>query len=133
MSKLDIVSLIENDTSTRLKNNYKNNLLTKIQNTFEEKEQQLFVASFYCYLKYNSTKDFVIDFKDVWKWCGFTRKDNVMLDVKTKHIQQRILEIYPEADNDYLLILMLLRVYKHSKPNTLERNFLLEGINLLWK
>lgn len=63
----------------------------------------------------------------------FTRKDNVMLDVKTKHIQQRILERYPAASNDYLLILMLLRVYRHSQPNTLERNFLLKGINLLWK
>ena len=63
----------------------------------------------------------------------FTRKDNVMLDVKTKHIQQRILERYPAASNDYLLILMLLRVYRHSKPDTLERNFLLKGINSLWK
>ena len=63
----------------------------------------------------------------------FTRKDNVMLNVKTKHIQQKILEKYPEADNNYLLILMLLRVYRHSKPDTLERNFLLEGINSLWK
>jgi tRNA A-37 threonylcarbamoyl transferase component Bud32 len=63
----------------------------------------------------------------------FTRKDAVMLDVKTKHIQQKILELYPKANNDYLLILMLLRVYRHSKPNTLERNFLLEGINSLWK
>lgn len=62
-----------------------------------------------------------------------TRKDNVMLDVKTKHIQQKILERYPEASNDYLLILMLLRVYRHSRPNTLERNFLLKGINSLWK
>lgn len=63
----------------------------------------------------------------------FTRKDNVMLDVKTKHIQQKILEQYPEANDNYLLILMLLRVYRHSKPDTLERNFLLEGIKLLWK
>ena len=63
----------------------------------------------------------------------FTRKDNVMLDVKTKHMQQKILECYPEASNDYLLILMLLRVYRHSRPDTLERNFLLKGINSLWK
>ena len=63
----------------------------------------------------------------------FTRKDNVMLDVKTKHIQQQILQRYPEASDDYLLILMLLRVYRHSQPNTLERNFLLKGINSLWK
>jgi aminoglycoside phosphotransferase len=27
----------------------------------------------------------------------FTRKDNVMLDVKTKHIQQQILEQYPDS------------------------------------
>ena len=63
----------------------------------------------------------------------FTRKDNVMLDVKTKHIQQRILEQYPQGGNDYLLILMLLRVYRHTLPNTLERNFILQGINKLWK
>lgn len=63
----------------------------------------------------------------------FTRKDNAMLDVKTKHIQQKLLEVYPQANNDYLLILMLLRVYRHSFPNTLERTFLLEGINSLWK
>ena len=63
----------------------------------------------------------------------FTRKDNAMLNVKTKHIQQKILQQYPIANNDYLLILMLLRVYRHSQPDTLERNFLLEGIKSLWK
>lgn len=63
----------------------------------------------------------------------FLRKDQVMLDVKIKHIQQKILATYPVADNNYLLILMLLRVYRHSKPGTAERHFLLEGINSLWK
>jgi len=56
-----------------------------------------------------------------------------MLNVKTKHIQQKILQKYPTANNDYLLILMLLRVYRHSRPDTLERNFLLKGIESLWK
>jgi len=63
----------------------------------------------------------------------FTRKDNAMLNVKTKYIQQKILQQHPIANNDYLLILMLLRVYRHSRPDTLERNFLLEGITSLWK
>jgi RIO-like serine/threonine protein kinase len=63
----------------------------------------------------------------------FTRKDNARLNVKTKHIQQKILQQHPTANNDYLLILMLLRVYRHSLPDTLERNFLLEGITSLWK
>jgi len=63
----------------------------------------------------------------------FTRKDNAMLNVKTKHIQQKILQQYPVANNDHLLILMLLRVYRLSQPDTLERNFLLKGIKSLWK
>jgi RIO-like serine/threonine protein kinase len=63
----------------------------------------------------------------------FTRKTYPMLDVKIKHIQQKILETYPLADNNYLLILMLLRVLRHSQPETLERTFLLEGIKSLWK
>ena len=63
----------------------------------------------------------------------FTRKDNAMLNVKTKYIQEKILQQHPTANNDYLLILMLLRVYRHSRPDTLERNFLLEGITSLWK
>jgi len=63
----------------------------------------------------------------------FTRKDNAMLNVKTKYIQQKILQQHPIANNDYLLILMLLRVYRHSRPDTFERNFLLEGITSLWK
>ena len=63
----------------------------------------------------------------------FVRNNNLMYNVKTKRIQQKILEIYPVADNKYLLILMLLRVYKYSKPDTIERNFLLQGIKSLWK
>jgi hypothetical protein len=71
----NIVDLIEKDTSIRLVRTYQTALITKIQNNFNPEEQQLFVASFYCYLKYDSKKDFVIDFNDVWKWCGFSRKE----------------------------------------------------------
>jgi hypothetical protein len=66
-------------------------LLKKIQNTFDAEEQQLFVASFYCYLKYDSKKDFIINFEDVWKWCGFTRQNNA----------KRILESSFTRDIDY--------------------------------
>ena len=44
---------------------------------FSSDEQQLFVKSFKTYLEYgNDDNAFVIDFDDVWKWIGFTRKDN---------------------------------------------------------
>lgn len=65
----------------------------------------------------------------------FTRNSDVVLDVKTNYISQQLKQRYPQAlvDNDYLLILMLLRVYRHAKQGTYEHVFLLEGIRRLWK
>ena len=63
----------------------------------------------------------------------FTRNDDAVLDVKTTYISQQLLERYPQADNKYLLILMLLRVYRHAEVGSREHGFLLEGINQLWK
>ena len=66
--------------------------------------------------------------------CGwFTRNEKDILNIKTKIIQNDLLEKYPQANDDYLLILMLLRVYKYSKIGTEERNFLTDWINRLWK
>jgi hypothetical protein len=53
---------------------YNGKLLTKIQDNFNEFEQQLFVSSFYCYLNCHPKNDFVIDLDDVWKWLGFSQK-----------------------------------------------------------
>jgi hypothetical protein len=75
LEKINIITLIEKDSRIRLSRDYQNVLINKIKESFSEQEQQLFVASFYCYLNYDSKRDFVIDFTDVWKWCGFTRKE----------------------------------------------------------
>ena len=54
-------------------------------------------------------------------------------NAKTKHIQQELFKRYPESNNDYLLILMLLRVYRYTQPNTNEQTFIIEEIKKLWK
>jgi hypothetical protein len=74
MQTLDIVNLIETNPITKLNNVYNNKLLTKIKENFTETEQQLYIASFYCYLNYNQTTDFVIDLDNIWKWLGFQQK-----------------------------------------------------------
>ena len=73
-SSLNIVELIENNPITRLSDTYQNKLLIKIKSRFTDAEQQMFVASFYCFLNYNYQEDFVIDFDNVWKWIGFSTK-----------------------------------------------------------
>ena len=74
MESFDVVDLIENNPITKLSSTYQNKLLTKIKAKFTETEQQLFVASFYGFLNYDTTTDFVIDLDDVWKWVGFAQK-----------------------------------------------------------
>ena len=73
---LDIVNLIEKNSITRLSKDYESKLLMKIKENFSDSQQQLFVASFYCSLNYDPKKDFVIDFDNVWKWLGFSRKEH---------------------------------------------------------
>ena len=74
MSNFDIVSLIEQNPVTKLSGDYHNKLITKIKATFNDSQQQMFVASFYCYLNCDNKNDFVIDLDNVWKWLGFNQK-----------------------------------------------------------
>ena len=74
---LNIVELIEKNPITKLSQKYNNFLLEKLQKNFNTFEQQLFVASFYCYLNFDKNTDFVVDLDDVWKWLGFAQKINV--------------------------------------------------------
>ena len=74
MESFAVVDLIENNPISKLTSTYQNKLLTKIKEKFNESEQQLFVASFYGFLKYDPNNDFVIDLDDVWKWVGFSNK-----------------------------------------------------------
>jgi hypothetical protein len=76
MSELNIVELIENHPISKLTNTYNVKLLNKIKTSFSDAEQQLFIGSFYCYLNYDTKKDFVVDLDNVWKWMGFSQKYN---------------------------------------------------------
>jgi hypothetical protein len=71
---IDIVNLIESNPITKLNGNYQSKLIAKVKNRFSEYEQQMFIASFYCYLKYDYKNDFVIDLDNIWKWLGFQQK-----------------------------------------------------------
>jgi hypothetical protein len=71
---LNIVELIEKNPITKLSGSYQSRLINKIKENFNNNDQQLFVGSFYCFLNYNQTTDFVIDLDNVWKWLGFSHK-----------------------------------------------------------
>jgi len=93
MSELNIVELIENNPISKLTITYNVKLLDKIKTNFSDADQQLFIASFYCYLNHDTKKDFVIDLDNVWKWMGFSQKYNA----------ERILESLFVIDIDYKL------------------------------
>jgi phage anti-repressor protein len=89
MSELNIVELIENHPISKLTNTYNVKLLDKIKTNFSDTEQQLFIGSFYCYLNYDTKKDFVVDLDDVWKWMGFNKKYNASI-VLNKQFTEKI-------------------------------------------
>ena len=95
MDPFNIVDLIENNPITKLSTTYQNTLLTKIKAKFTETEQQLFVASFYGFLKYNTNTDFVIDLDDVWKWVGFSTKQKAKILLEAQFVK----------DKDYITLL----------------------------
>lgn len=74
MNSLNIVELIEKNPITRLSKNYQNMFIEKIKQNFNEEEQRLFVANFYCYLNYKDD-EFIVSLNDIWKWIGFKRID----------------------------------------------------------
>jgi phage anti-repressor protein len=96
MSELDIVSLIEQNPITKLSGNYHNKLITKIKDKFNDSQQQMFVASFYCFLNCDKKNDFIIDLDNVWKWLGFNQKYNA----------KRLLEQHFVLDKDYKDLLL---------------------------
>jgi len=94
-SSFNIIAFIENNPISRLSNAYNNKFLIKIKENFTELEQQMFVSSFYCYLKYHPTNDYVIDLDDVWKWLGFSQK------VRAKELIEKYFIV--EKDFKYVL------------------------------
>jgi hypothetical protein len=71
---VDIVNLIENNPITKFTGDYQSKLVEKVKQNFTNYEQQLFLSSFYCYLKYDTKNDFVINLDNVWQWLDFSSK-----------------------------------------------------------
>jgi hypothetical protein len=94
---VDIVNLIENNPITKFSGDYQSKLVEKVKNNFTNYEQQLFLSSFYCYLKYDSKNDYVIDLDNIWQWLGFSQKikakilleNNFKIDINYKKLLSR--------------------------------------------
>ena len=91
MQELNIVELIEKNPISKLSKAYNNKLINKIKENFTGFEQQLFVSSFFCYLNYDKNIDFVVDLDNIWKWLGFSTKQN----------SERVLEKHFNLNIDY--------------------------------
>ena len=114
MSKsLNIVELIETNPITRLSNTYQNKLLNKIKERFTDDEQQIFIASFYCYLNYQN--EFIIDLDNIWKWLGFQSKFN----------SKRLLETQFIINKDYILLIPTAKQTTHIKGGHNKETFML--------
>lgn len=95
MTSLNIVDLITNNPITKLTETHNSILLSKVKNSFNETEQQLFIASFYSYLNYHKTDDYIIDLDNIWKWLGFNQK------IKAKYLLEKNFELEKDYKNRF--------------------------------
>ena len=96
---MDIVNLIESNPITKMNGNYQSKLIEKVKDNFNNYEQQMFLASFYCYLNYDYKNDFVIDLDDVWQWLSFGKKVNAKYLLEKQFIVDRDYKILPCRPN----------------------------------
>ena len=61
-----------------------------------------------------------------------TQNTNDTIFLKLNFMKKKLSNQLKYYNNKYLLILMLLRVYKYTKEKSFEKNFLLEKINKIW-
>ena len=83
----------------------------------------MFVASFYCYLKYDNKNDFVIDLDNVWNWLGFGQKVNA----------KRVLEKNFTINKDYKLSLCQLAKQTTNTKGGQNKEIFLLNINTFKK
>lgn len=112
---LDIIQIVENSPLTRFGDNvdYSSKLVDKLRDKFSTEEEQLFLASFYCYLNYDK-HDFLIDLNQIWKWIGFSRMEEA----------KRLLKKHFTDGSDYKVLLRRSAEQKGRGGHNAENTFL---------
>ena len=112
---LNIVDLIENNTVLNISPDYNNRFINKVKETFTETQQQMFVSSFYCYLNYHQTNDFVIDLDNIWLWLGFSTKQKAKILLENSFVINR----------DYILLNLQVKQSSDTRGGHNKQTFLL--------
>ena len=107
---VDIVRLIESNPIARFNQNHQSKLIEKLQTNFTDYEQQMFLSSFYCYLKYDKVNDFVIDIDNIWEWLGFNKKCNAKYLLEKQFI----------VEKDYKILLPKIQQQIFDSENMME-------------
>lgn len=66
-------------------------------------------------------------------WFVRNEKKKEEYKIELQYIKSKLELLFPDAFDDHLYILMLLRVYKYASKDTLEHRLLVNEVNRLWK
>ena len=96
---VDIISLIDNNPISTFSEDYHSKLIDKIKCNFTNHEQQIFLSSFFCYLKYDAINDYVIDLDNVWNWLGFKQKVKAKTLLENNFVLNKDYKVVDEETN----------------------------------
>ena len=98
MGGVNVASLFSECPIVRLNEVYQSRFLNTVSETFSTEDQQLFIASFYCFLNHHPTDDYVVDMDGIWQWLGYSNKQNAKRKLRLAFTESRdyILPIFKD-------------------------------------
>ena len=100
---IDFTRLV--NESVNLSTQFKSQLVEVLEKSFTNEEQQLFIANFYMYLKFDSITDFPIDLENVFGFIGFANKGNAKRTLENNFIIEEDYKIIIDSDGVEKVIL----------------------------
>jgi phage anti-repressor protein len=84
---VDFAQLIKSSECGGLTLDFRSKLADRIKMEFTEEEQTWFIANFYVYLQYHSTRDFPIKLENVFGMIGFAHKKNAKRTLENNFVE----------------------------------------------
>jgi phage anti-repressor protein len=100
-SIVDFKDLVENNKNC-IDIDFQSQLITELNNEFNNEEQRWFIANFYVFLNYHATDDFPINLENIYGMIGFANKGNAKRTLQNNFVEN--IDFYIKKDDEKQLL-----------------------------
>lgn len=101
--ELNLTNFVKENRIERLSESNNIKFLEIARKEFNEFEQKLFLESYRFFQNFDERNDFIIDFDDAWKLCGYSSKGNAkktLVKRLKENLDYKIFKISPDTTSE---------------------------------